>query len=71
MAVLLIVAFPVVILNLALPCSSFDYVTSLTPFDCDMNWKYICLWNFPAVLWTVILPCNSFIVILSDSSYTL
>ena len=27
MAVLLIVAFPVVVLNLALPCSSFDYVT--------------------------------------------
>ena len=71
MAVLLIVAFPVVILNLALPCSSFDYVTSWIPFDCDANWKYFCLWHFPAVFWTVMLPCNPFIVTLSDSSYTL
>ena len=59
MAVLLIDAFSVVILNLALPGSSFDYDTSWNSFDCDINWKYFCLWNFLAVLWVVILPFNT------------
>ena len=68
MAVLLIDAFSVVILNLALPGISFDYDTSWNSFDCDIHWKYFCLWNFLAVLWIVILPYNSFIIVLSDST---
>ena len=67
MAVLLIDAFSVVILNLALPCSRFDYDTSWNSFYCEIHWKYFYLWNFLAVLWIVILPCNNFIVVLSDS----
>ena len=68
MAVLLINAFSVVILNLALPGSCFDYDTSWNSFDCDIHLKYFCLWNFLAVLWIVILPCNTFIFVLSDST---
>ena len=68
MAVLLIDALSVVILNLALPGSSFDYDTSWNSFDFDIHWKFFCLWNFLAVLWIVILPCNTFIVVLSDST---
>ena len=69
MAVLLIDAFSVVILNLAPPPgSSFDYNTSWNSFDFDIHWKFICLWNFLAVFWIVILPCNTFIVALSDST---
>ena len=68
MAVLLINAFSVVILNLALPGSSFDYDTSWNSFDCDIHLNYFCLWNFLAVLWIVILPCNTFIFVLSDST---
>ena len=68
MAVLLIDAFSVVILNLALPGSSFDYDTSWNSFDCDIHWKYFSLWNFLAVLWIVILPCNTFIVVLPGST---
>ena len=49
----LIGAFSVVILNLSLPGSSFDYDTSWNSFDCDVRWKYFCLWNFLAVLWIV------------------
>ena len=67
MAVLLIGAFSVVILNLALPGNSF-YDTSWNSFDCNIHWKYLCMWNFVAVLWIAILPCNSFIVGLSDST---
>ena len=68
MAVLLIVAITVIILNLALPGSSFDYMILLgIPFDCDTHWKYFCWWHFLEVLWTVILPYNPCIVILSDS----
>ena len=62
MAVLLIDAFSVVILNLAIPGSSFDYDTSWNSFDCDIHW------NFLAVLWIVILACNTFVVVLSDST---
>ena len=69
MAVLLIDAFSVIILNLALPCSSFYYDTSWNCFDCEIHWKYFCLWNFLAVLWIVILPCNTFIVVLSDNTF--
>ena len=68
MAVLLIDALSVVILNLALPCISFDYDASWNPFDCGIHWKYFCFWNFLAVLWIVILPCNTFIIVLSDST---
>ena len=68
MAVLLIDAFSVVILNLALPGISFDYDTSWNSFDCYIHWKHVCLWNFLAVLWIVILPCNTFIIVLSDST---
>ena len=68
MTVLLIYAFSVVILNLALPGSSFYYDTSWNSFDCDIHWKYFCLWNFLAALWIVILPCNTFIVVLPDSA---
>ena len=68
MAVLLIDAFSIVILNFALPGSSFYYDTSWNSFDCGIHWKYFCLWNFLAVLWIVILPCNTFIVVLSDSN---
>ena len=68
MAVLLIDAFSIVILNLALPGSSFYYNTSWNSFDCGIHWKSFCLWNFLAVLWVVILPCNTFIVVLSDST---
>ena len=68
MAVLLIDAYSVVILNLSLPGISFDYDTSWNSFDCDIHWKYFCLWNFLAVLWIVILPCNTFIFVLSDST---
>ena len=50
MAVLLINAFSVVILNLALPGSSFDYDTSWNSFDFDTHWKFFCLWNFLAVV---------------------
>ena len=64
--ILLIDAFSVVILNLALPFSSFDYDTSWNSFD--IHWKYVCLLNFLAVLWIVILPCNTFIVVLSDNT---
>ena len=67
MAVLLIDAFSVVILNLALPGSSFDYDTSWNSFDCAIYWKYFCMSLFLVVLWIVILPCNIFIV-LSDST---
>ena len=66
MAVLLIYAFSIIILNLALPGSSFYYNTSWNSCDCGIHWKYFCLWNFLAVLW--ILPCNNFIVVLSDST---
>ena len=48
--------------------SSFDYDTSWNSFDCDIYWKYFCLWNFLAVLWIVRFPCNTFIVDLSDST---
>ena len=68
MAVLLNGAFSVVILNLALPGSSFDYDTSWNSIDFDIHWKFFCLWNFLAVIWIVILPCNTFIVVLSDST---
>ena len=68
MAVLLIDAFLIIILNLALPSSSFYYYTSWNSFDCGIHWKYFCLWNFLAVLWIVILPCDTFIVLLSDST---
>ena len=68
MAVLLIDAFSIIILNLALPGSSFYYYTSWNSFDYGIHWKYFCLWNFLAVLWIVILPCNTFIVVLSDST---
>ena len=68
MAVLLIDAFSVVILNFALPVSSFDYDTSCNSFDFDIHWKFFCLWNFLAVLCIVILPCNTFIAVLSDST---
>ena len=50
MAVLLIDAFSIVILNLALPDSSFYYDTSWNSFDCGIPWKYFCLWNFLSVL---------------------
>ena len=50
MAVLLIDAFSVVILNLALPGSSFYFDTSWNSFDCDIYLKYFCLWNSLAVL---------------------
>ena len=40
MAVLLIDAFSVVTLNLALPGSIFDYDTSWNSFDFDIHWKY-------------------------------
>ena len=50
MAVLLTDAFSVVILNLALHSSSFEYDTSWNYFDCDIHWKYFCLWNFLTVL---------------------
>ena len=68
MAVLLIDAFSVVILNLTLPGSSFNYDTSGNSFDCGIHLKNFCLWNFLAVLWIVILPCNTFIIVLSDST---
>ena len=67
MAILLIDAFSIVILNLAPPGSSFNYNTSWNSFDCDIHWKYLCLWNFLAVLWIVMLPSNTFIVVLSGS----
>ena len=44
MAVLLIDAFSVVILNLLHPGSSFDYDTSWNSFNFDMHGKYFCLW---------------------------
>ena len=50
MAVFLSDAFSVVILNLALPGSSFDYDTSWNSFYCDIHRKYFCLWNFLAVI---------------------
>ena len=68
MAVLLIDAFSIIILNLALPGSSFYYYTSWNSFNCGIHWKYFCLWNFLAVLWIVILPCDTFIFVLSDST---
>ena len=68
MAVLLIHAFYVAILDLSLRCSIFDYDTSWNSFDCDIHWKYFCLWNFLAVLWIVILACNTLIVVFSDST---
>ena len=68
MAVLLIHAFYVTILNLSLPRSIFDFDTSLNSFDCDIHWKHFCLWNFLAVLWIVILACSTFIVVFSDST---
>ena len=66
MAVLLIDAFSIIILNLAFPGSSFYYYPSWNSFDCGVHWKYFCL--FLAVLWIVILPCDTFIVVLSDST---
>ena len=36
--------------------------------DCDIHWKYFCLWNFLAVLWIEKLACNTFIVIFFDST---
>ena len=42
MAVLLIDAFSVVILNLALPGGSFDYDTFWKSFDFDIHWKFVC-----------------------------
>ena len=71
MAVLLIDAFSIIILILALPGSSFYYYTSWNSFDCGIHWKYFCLWNFLAVLWIVILPCDTFIVVFSDSTLDL
>ena len=68
MAVLLIDAFSIVILNLAHPGSSFYYDTSWNSFACGIHWKYFCLWNFLALFWIVILHCNTFIVVLSDST---
>ena len=68
MAVLLIDAFSIIILNFALPGRSFYYYTSWNSFDCGIHWKYFCLWNFLAVLWIVIVPCDTFIVVLSDST---
>ena len=62
MADLLIDAFSIIILNLALPGSSFCYYTSWSSFDCGIHW------NFLAGLWIVILPCNTFIVVFSDST---
>ena len=50
MADILIDAFSVVILNLALTGSSFDYDTSWNSFDCDIHWKSFCVWNFLTVL---------------------
>ena len=66
MAVLLIDAFSIVILNLAIPGRSFCYDTSWNSFDCGIHWKYLRMWNFLTVLWIVILPCNTVIVVLSD-----
>ena len=43
MAVLLIDAFSIVILNLALPGSSFYYDTFWNSFDCGIHWKNFCL----------------------------
>ena len=50
MAVLLIDAFSIIILNLPLPGSSFYYDTSCNSFDCGIHWKYFCLWNFMTIL---------------------